>query len=107
MNTNEFLKNLSQSILYEIGRKNYTTSTFATICGISRSEIDKILNKKNKDIKISTVLKIFENSNIDYPDIFEPEKRNRDKEKSNDLSRFVLTDGKEKYHLVKINRKNQ
>lgn len=101
MSTKDVMEKLSDLILLEIGEKKCTVSSFAINCGISKSEMDKIINKKLNDIKVSTILKIIDNSQICYNDIFEADKTDNIAEKDYIESSFVLTDNKTKYHLIK------
>ena len=71
----KYLKRLSELILIEIGRKNQSCVCFAELCGISRNEMSEIINQKKKDIRLSTIYNICENSDIRLEDIFTAEKR--------------------------------
>lgn len=65
-----YLNRLADLILEEIGKKGCSCVLFADLCGISRNEMSNIVNRKIKDIKLSTILKICENSDIKLKDIF-------------------------------------
>lgn len=60
----KYLKILSDEILKEMGRKNQSCIVFAELCGISRNEMSYIINRRKKDLRLSTVVKICENSDI-------------------------------------------
>lgn len=66
----EYLKRLSDLILMEIGKKNQSCVCFAELCGISRNEMSAIINQKKKDLRLSTIFSICENSDIKMEDIF-------------------------------------
>ena len=72
----EYLKRLSELILIEIGKENQSCVCFAELCGISRNEMSAIINQKKKDIRLSTIVNICENSNIRIEDIFSDQERN-------------------------------
>ena len=71
----EYLKRLSDLILMEIGKKNQSCVCFAELCGISRNEMSAIINQKKKDLRLSTIYNICENSDIRLEDIFTAKKR--------------------------------
>lgn len=58
-------------MLLKLEKKNYSYIQFADICKISRNEISAIVSRKKKDIKLSTFVKICENLDISYSDIFD------------------------------------
>lgn len=66
----ECLKRLSELILLEMERRNLSGIHFADLCGISRNELNYIINRKKRDIKLSTIFQIVENSNIKIEHIF-------------------------------------
>lgn len=70
MDIGEFLDKLADLILQEIAGRGCSQECFAGLCGLSRNEIGRIIQRSKKDISISTVLKIVENSNITYKDLF-------------------------------------
>lgn len=55
----------------KIKQRNYTISQMSIICDISYENLHKILTGKRKDISVSTLLKICENSGISILDILE------------------------------------
>lgn len=94
----DFLKNLADLILAEINRLGCTYLEFANICELSESEIGRILGHRKKDICVSTLLKICENTSITILDLFQC----RDSEVLDRmLGEFYLTDGNKKYYLKK------
>lgn len=66
----KYLNRLADLILEELGNRNCSCVCFADLCGISRNEMSNIINRKKNDIKLSTILKICENSNIKADDVF-------------------------------------
>lgn len=65
-----YLKRLSELILMEMEKGNLSGICFADLCGISRNELNYIINGKKSDIRLSTIVKICENSNIRIEHIF-------------------------------------
>lgn len=63
-------------MLLKLEEKNYSYTRFANKCKISRNEIDAIVSRKKNDIKLSTFVKICENLDISYSDIFDFDERN-------------------------------
>lgn len=92
----KFMNRLADLILLEVQKRNCSISYFADICDISKKEMGNITNRKKKDIYVSTILKICENSEIRISDIFEIECQN-----AADIEKFWLTDGKVTYVLKK------
>ena len=94
----EYLRRLSDLILMEIGRKNQSCVCFAELCGISRNEMSDIINQKKKDLRLSTIFRICENSDIKLEDVFL-------RKKSEPQETYLLING-EKYlielHKVRI-----
>ena len=87
------MNRLADLILREVERKGCSIAVFADICGISRNEIGNIVRRKKKDIYVSTVLRICENSDIRISDVFEIDCS---------IENYVLTNGRDKYTLKKI-----
>lgn len=71
MEIDGFLTRLADSILRKIDTKGCSQECFSGLCGLSRKEIGNIVQRRKKDVNVSTVLKIVENSNITYKDLFE------------------------------------
>ena len=72
-NTNmkdEVLERLRETINRELEKKNVGYTVFADLCGVSRRIMADIVNGKKTDIKLSTIVKICENSSICLSDIF-------------------------------------
>jgi len=70
----KILDRLAELVNFEIRKKNETILSFSVKCEISYNEMRKICNRKAKDVKISTIHKICENSDITMVDIFVPNK---------------------------------
>lgn len=68
-----YLNRLADLILKEIEKRGCSCICFADLCGISRNEMGRIVNRKKTDIKLSTILKICENSEISVENIFQAE----------------------------------
>lgn len=95
----EELNRLSELVLKELGERNCSGVFFADICDISRNELNAIVNKKKKDIKLSTIKKICENSSITYADIFDAHSEMDNKQKDDFMTGFVITNGKKTYKI--------
>lgn len=91
------LNRLADLILGEMKRTGKSATCFAELCGINRNTLGDVINRKGKDVKLSFIWKICENSEIRISDIFEIECS----EEFN-IENFVLTNGYEKYILKKI-----
>lgn len=91
------MRNLSNVIMQEISRQGCTIAEFAEECDVSCRQLNDIKNRKTNDIKFSTLVKICENVENGYADVFEVECT-----KEFDIEKFVLTNGREKYVLKKI-----
>ena len=64
------MERLCMEILNEIHRKNISYTLFADLCGISRKIMADIVNREKEDVKLSTIVKICENSDIKLEDVF-------------------------------------
>lgn len=91
------LNKLADLILLEMDKKDCSMTCFAELCGIPRNEMGLIVNKKKKDVRLSVIWNICENSEIRISDVFEIECA----EEFN-IENFILTNGHEKYFLKKI-----
>lgn len=91
------MNRLAELILAEMERKSCSAKCFAELCGMNRDELGRIINRQKKDIRLSVVWKICENSEIRFSDVFGIECA----EEFN-IENFVLTDGHAKYALKKI-----
>jgi DNA-binding Xre family transcriptional regulator len=95
----EILNRLADLILLEMVKKDCSMTCFAELCGIPRNEMGLIVNKKKKDVRLSVIWNICENSDIGFSDIFQIECA----EEFN-IENFILTNGKEKYEIKKLGR---
>ncbi len=93
------MNRIAELILAEMERKSCSAKCFAELCGINRDELGRIINRQKKDVRLSVVWKICENSEIRFSDIFEIECS----EEFN-IENYILTNGKEKYTLKKLSR---
>ena len=91
------MNRLADLILLEMVKKDCSMTCFAELCGIPRHEMGLIVNKKKKDVRLSVIWNICENSEIRISDVFEIECA-----KDFDIENFVLANGHEKYILKKI-----
>ena len=72
----EILERLSKLILREMEINNQSCLRFSELCGVGKDVLGGIINKKKKDVKLSTIVNICENSNIQIEDIFSDRERN-------------------------------
>ena len=93
----EILNRLADLILLEMGKKDCSMTCFAELCGIPRNEMGLIVNKKKKDVRLSVIWNICENSEIRFGDVFDVKYA-----KEFNIENFVLTNGKTKYILKKM-----
>lgn len=92
----EILKNLSEAINEEIRRMDCSYTYFADICGIHRNELSSIIGIKRKDISLSVIVKICQNTEIEYSKIF-----GYSDDYENALEKTIIFIGKKSYILVK------
>lgn len=94
----EILERFSVLILREMEKNNQSCLQFSELCGVGRNIVSNIINGKKKDVKLSTIISICENSDIKLEDVFL-------KKKSEPQETYLLING-EKYlielHKVRI-----
>lgn len=90
---------LADLILEEMDKKNCSARCLAELCGVNRNTLRHVINRKEKDIKLSFIWNICENSGIRFSDIFEIECA-----EEFDIENYILTNGKEKYAIKKLGR---
>ena len=96
------LNRLSDLILEEMKRRKCSIRCFAELCGVRPEEMRLIVNCQKKDVKLSIIWKICENSEIRLSDIFEIECS-----EEFSIENYILTNGKEKYVIKKLSRGEQ
>lgn len=94
----KILEKLADLIILETERLGCTYSLFADICNISRNELGNIIERKKKDIKLSTISKICQNSSITFYDIFDCL---GEKDIKKEIESFYLTNGTDIYYICK------
>ena len=62
---------ISNKILNIISSKNISINKLAHICNISQSTIEHLVNKQNKNPKLSTIIRICKGLNIPLKDFFD------------------------------------
>ena len=67
----KIMNKLADLILKEIAKRDCSCAYFADVCGISVSEIYYILSRKNSDMRLSTLIKICNNSGIFITDVLD------------------------------------
>ncbi len=90
------LNRLAELILEEMDRKGCSAKCFAELCGVNRDELGRIINRQKKDVRLSVIWNICENSNIKISEVFEIECA-----EEFDLEKYILTNGHEEYGLKK------
>lgn len=91
------LNRLADLILEEMGKTGQSAKCFAELCGVNRNTLGDVINRKGKDVKLSFIWNICENSEIQISDVFEIECA-----EEFDIEKFVLTNGKSSYYIKKI-----
>lgn len=91
------LNRLADLVLAEMRKKKCSIRCFAELCGVRPEEMRLLVNREKKDVRISVICKICENSEIRFSDIFEIECA-----EEFSIKNFVLTDGHQRYKLSKM-----
>lgn len=91
------MNRLADLILEEMRRTGRSATCFAELCGVNRNTLGDVINRKGKDIKLSFIWNICENSEIRISDVFEIECK-----EEFDVEKYILTNGYEKYSLKRI-----
>lgn len=66
----KFLNKLADLIILELDKRNISCVAFGELCGLSKNQIGEIANRQKRDVRLSTILKICENSDIRIENIF-------------------------------------
>ena len=61
---------LSKAIIDELDRKKQSCLKFAELCGVGRNIMSDIVNRQKTDVRLSTIVKICENSGIKIENVF-------------------------------------
>lgn len=64
-----YLRILANNLLYIMGKDEITVSQMAKRCGVSKSKIEEIIYKRNKGLRMETLVKISDNLTIPLPDL--------------------------------------
>lgn len=91
------MNRLADLILEEMRRTGRSATCFAELCGVNRNTLGDVINRKRKDVKLSFIWNICENSEIRISDVFEIKCF-----VEFDIGNFILTNGKENYSLKKF-----
>ena len=86
------------SLIKKMNENNWNITQLAIICDCSYHGMCNIVNGNVNDINFSTFIKICENANISYEDIFEIESLDS---LEKELQKFYVTNGKTKFRLLK------
>ena len=87
---NSVLENFRKKILAELQRKKIGYTAFADLCGVNRKIMGDIVNDRKNDIKLSTMVRICENSDIDMREVLGSEVFGEKLERS---SAYICIDG--------------
>lgn len=66
--TKKVVKNLSEMLLYKMGKDELTILEMAKKCGISERKLCEIIHMEEKGLNLETFLNICDNININYND---------------------------------------
>ena len=94
----KYLLNFRNSLIKKMNENNWTITQLAIICDCSYHGMCNIVNGNVNDINFSTFIKICENANISYEDIFEIESFNS---LEKEMKKFYISNGKMKFRLLK------
>lgn len=94
----KYLLNFRNSLIKKMNENNWNITQLAIICDCSYHGMCNIVNGNVNDINFSTFIKICENANISYEDIFEIESLDS---LEKELQKFYVTNGKTKFRLLK------
>ena len=89
----EIMERLAILILHEMEKNNQSCLRFSELCGVGKDVVGGIINRKKKDVKLSTIINICENSDIKLEDIFSDTNKENDVIKKINNSYFFM-DGK-------------
>lgn len=64
------ISNLSEILLYKMGRDELTLNEMAKKCGISKRKLCQIIYKERGGISLEILIRICENADIEYSKIF-------------------------------------
>lgn len=94
----KYLLNFRNSLIKKMNENNWSITQLAIICDCSYHGMCNIVNGNVNDINFSTFIKICENANISYEDIFEIESFNS---LEKEMKKFYISNGKMKFRLLK------
>ena len=94
----KYLLNFRNSLIKKMNENNWSITQLAIICDCSYHGMCNIVNGSVNDINFSTFIKICENANISYEDIFEIESFNS---LEKEMKKFYISNGKMKFRLLK------
>ncbi|MBD5495440.1 MAG: helix-turn-helix domain-containing protein [Lachnospiraceae bacterium] len=64
-----YLNKLANNLLYIAGTDELTNAEMAKRCGISKSKLEEIIYRRNKGLRLETLVKISDNLAISLPDL--------------------------------------
>lgn len=95
----KYLSNFRNSLIKKMNENNWNITQLAIICDCSYHNMCNIVNGNFHDINFSTFVKICENANISYKDVFEIESPDS---LEKEMQKFYITNGKIKFKLKKV-----
>ena len=93
-----YLSRLSSELIKKMDENRWSIAQLSAMCHISYHGMCNIVNGNVNDINFSTFVKICENANISYEDIFEIESFNS---LEKEMKKFYISNGKMKFRLLK------
>lgn len=94
------MKNLRNLVLEKMENGNYTISSFADKCGVSKREISMIKNGEANGIRFDTFVKICEKSGISYFDVLELKEETCSIFFKKEIEKTFLIHNGEKYKII-------
>lgn len=67
---NDHMRRLREELIKKMNQKNCSIKDFSIACDVSYHSMRNIVNGISNDMKLSTFLKLCENANISYAEIF-------------------------------------
>lgn len=95
----KYLSNFRNSLIKKMNENNWNITQLAIICDCSYHNMCNIVNGNFHDINFSTFVKICENANISYKDVFEIESFDS---LEKEMKKFYITNGKMKFRIEKV-----
>lgn len=95
----QYLRRLRQELIKKMNENHWTITQLSIICDISYHSMCNIVNGNMKDINFSTFVKICDNTQISYIDIFDISNQELFEK---EICKYLLSDGHSKFRLKKV-----